>query len=499
MDYLDPVKKKAHKRRIYVGYGLFAIAIGLATLIIGFLANGFYVDRSGDFIQNGLVFIDSRPNNANVYLNGEKQQSTTDARLVVPSGAYDILVEKDGYRDWRRSLTLEGGSLRRLTYARLIPEQLETISNLDLRSDPLDALQSIDKKWIMLSHRDNPSTMTLIDTEQTPISTQSVVLPQAVVNDSELAGVVEFVEWSDNDTDLLVTYTIGDRIEYILVNRENPIESQNITTLLQSPDDNISLISRDNNRFFVYQNDTKLLYEATLDNGLSDNPVTETPLLAYQTFSDDWLLYVRESGDEGLVDVRFLRDDKDIQIKQLKTSDTYLLELAKLGNAPVMAISSPVEDRAIVYNDPQNYLNENPDSKIPVATTVLRLPGIVGLTISSDSSVVLGYSGSAMASHEFEADRSYIIDIDGAISTAIKPRWIDGQHLVFSNDGVQNMIDFDGSNNYTLVESMTGLGSFYTDDISQILSFSAAIAATETEPAVPSRLTSTSLLTEEDR
>jgi len=499
MDYLDPEKKKAHKRRIYVGYGLFAIAIGLATLIIGFLANGFYVDRSGDFIQNGLVFVDSRPDNADVFLNGEKQQSTTDARLVVPSGSYDILVKKDGYRDWSRSLTLEGGSLRRLTYARLIPEQLETISNLNLRSNPLDALQSIDRRWIMLSHQDNPSTLTIIDTEQTPISAQNIVIPQAIINDPELNGVVEFVEWSDNDNDVLVTYTAGDRTEYILVNRENPVESQNITTLLESPGDKISLVSRDNNRFFVFKNDTKLLYDATLEQGLSSKPIIETPLLAYQTFSDDWLLYVRESGDEGLVDVRFKRGNNDIQIKQLKTSDTYLLELAKLGNAPVMAISSIIEDRAIVYNDPQNYLNENPDSKIPVATTVLRVPGIIGLTISSDSSVVLGYSESTMASHEFEADRSYNIDIEGAISSAIKPRWIDGQHLVYSNDGVQNMIDFDGSNNYALTDSLSGLGSFYTNDISQILSFSAAIAATETEPAIPSRLTSTSLLTEEDR
>jgi hypothetical protein len=499
MDYLDPAKKKAHKRRIYIGYSLFAIAISFATLILGYLANGFYVDKSGDFIQNGLVFVDSKPNNAAVFLNGEKQQSKTDARLVIPSGSYTVNIKKAGYRDWNRSLTLEGGSLRRLTYARLVPEVLDTIGNINLRSQPIDASQSIDKRWIMLSHQDNPLALTVVDTEQTPISAETIVLPQAVVATSNGPGVLRFVEWSDNHNSLLVSYEADGQIQYILVDRENPSQSQNLTALLKAPKGTITLVDRHNDQFFVYQEDTKLLYTASIERGLSTAPVITTPLLAYQTFSNDWLLYVSESGDEGLVDVRFKRGDKDILLKQLKTSNSYLLELAKLGSSPIMAISSPVENRAVVYNDPQNYLNENPDSKIPVATTVLRVPSIVGLSISSDSSVVVGYSELRMASHEFDIDRSYVIDLDHPINIAIKPRWVDGQHLVYSGSGIQNMIDFDGSNNYSLLESISFLGSFYTNDIDQIVTFNPPVAATEATPAIPARLTFASLLTMEDR
>lgn len=499
MDYLDPEKKKAHRRRIYVGYGLFAVAIGLATLILGFLANGFYVDRSGDFVQNGLVFVDSRPGGAEVYLNDKKQQGTTDARLVIPAGSYDIAVKKDGYRDWSRSLRLEGGSLRRLTYARLIPEQLETISNLDLRSQPVDASQSIDKQLIMLSHQDNPLSLTLVDTEQTPITAALLELPQTVVGDDTNAGVFNFLEWSSDDTNLLATYTVGEKVEYILINTENPDQSQNLSVLFNVPNDEIALIDRNNDRFFVFQTATKLLFRATLQNGLNPLPVIDTPLLEYQTFTNDWLLYVRESGDKGLVDVRFKRGNRDIQLKQLKTDDTYLLELAKLGSAPVMAISSPLENRVIVYNDPQDYLNKNPDAKIPVATTVLRIPSIIGLTFSSDSSVVLGYSDTLMASHEFDDDRSYVIPLENTLDLANKPRWIDGQHLAYSSNDVQKMIDFDGSNKYELKSSLSTLGSFYTDNIEQMITFSAPVPATDTAVAIPARLTSTSLLTENDR
>jgi hypothetical protein len=99
MDYLDPKKKQRHKVQLLIGYGLFAVAIGFATLVLVYLANGYYVDRStGEFIQNGLVYIDSRPGGASVYLNGEKQRGTTDSRLVLPAGKYDFSLGKGGYR-----------------------------------------------------------------------------------------------------------------------------------------------------------------------------------------------------------------------------------------------------------------------------------------------------------------------------------------------------------------------------------------------------------------
>jgi len=86
MDYLDPKKKHAHKIRIFVGYGLFAVLIALATLLLVYVADGYYIDRStGEVIQNGLVYVSSRPGGAEVYLNGEKQRGVTDERLVIPS------------------------------------------------------------------------------------------------------------------------------------------------------------------------------------------------------------------------------------------------------------------------------------------------------------------------------------------------------------------------------------------------------------------------------
>jgi hypothetical protein len=498
MDYLDPKKKRQHRTQIAIGYALFAIAIGFATLLLVYLTNGYYIDRgTGQVIQNGLVYVDSKPGGAEIFLNGEKQRGATDARLVLPDGTYDIELRREGYRNWSRNLILEGGSLRKLTYPRLIPETLTTTPTGSLRSNPTTALQSIDKRWIALGYSDSPLLIDLIDTESpTPVADTILIPRNIVANQTE--GKIEIIDWADDDRTFLAKFTSGETTSYLLIDRENPENSQNLNTIFKNPTFEISFQDRKKDKFFVYQASTQSLFRGDLNSGVSPTPI-EIKVQQYKTFGNDWLLYVTESGEEGLVEVRFKRGDKDYLIKYLKTDDDYLLQLAKLGNAPVMGISSPIENRAIIYNDPEDYLNNNPDAKIPVATTVLRVNNPIDLRISTDSSVIMAYGANNFASHEFDADRSYNFKIDIPIDPIQEIRWLDGQHFLFSSNEKQMMMDFDGSNMYELANSMPIIGSFYTNDINKMYSFTAAVAETPETVAVPAQFNLTELLVEADR
>jgi flagellar basal body-associated protein FliL len=88
MDYLDPLKKRRKKTKLMIMYVLIGIiAIAIATVVFVYLINGYSIDRqTGEVIQNGLVYLDSKPESAEVYLNGQKQRGRTDARLVLAGG-----------------------------------------------------------------------------------------------------------------------------------------------------------------------------------------------------------------------------------------------------------------------------------------------------------------------------------------------------------------------------------------------------------------------------
>jgi hypothetical protein len=498
MDYLDPKKKREHKIRLLVGYSLFAVAIGFATLLLVYMANGYDVDRTtGQVIQNGLIYVNTRPGGADVYLNDQKQRGTTDARLVVPAGSYKIDMKRAGYRDWSRSILLEGGSLRRLTYPRLIPEVLTTDAVTDLRSTPISSSQSIDKRWVVMTYADKPLAIDVFDTTLGTTTLKAVQIPEKLVA-NPTNGQIKVLEWADDNKSFIATYTVGASVQYLLVNHDNPAESRNLSTLFIDPEFQIQFQDRKQDKFFVYKPSTQSLFTASLTGGVAVSPYV-TNVLAYKTFGNDWVLYITSSGKEGLVDARFKRGDKDIILKQIKTSDRYLLQLAKLGTAPIMAVSSTIENKAIVFNDPEKYLNDNPNISTPIATTVLRVENPIDLRISADSSVILAYGAGGFASHEFDDDRSYNFKSSVEIDPGQELRWLDGQHFMFSSDGMQTMMDFDGSNMNALVSSVQALGSLYSEDLNSMYTFSASVAATDSVAATPARLSVTSLLIEADR
>jgi len=345
--------------------------------------------------------------------------------------------------------------------------------------------------------KESPLLLSIIDTSASTSSQEQLSIPSSIVS-SLPDGEIEIVEWADDDRRFLAKYSVGEVDSYLLIDRENPESSINLNTLFKNPSYEISFQDRKNDKFFAYQPSTQSLFTANINDGVSSTPF-EVKVQQYKTFGNDWLLYVTESGQEGLVEVRLKRGDRNSLIKYLKTDDEYLLQLAKLGNAPIIGVSSPVENRAVIYDDPEKYLNENPESRLPVATTVLRVKDPIDLRISADSSVIMAYGSENFASHEFDADRSYNFKMDIPVDPAQEIRWLDGQHFLFSSQGKQYMMDFDGSNMYDLVSSIPLIGSFFTEDITQMYSFSPGILETPESPSVPAQFSTTELLIESDR
>lgn len=494
MDYLDPHKKHRKKISLMIMYALLGVAIAIATVVVVYLVNGYSIDRqTGEVIQNGLLYLDTHPESADVFLNGEKQRGRTDARLVVPEGDYEIRLARDGYRQWQRNLVLEGGSLRRLTYARLVPEVLDSELAVNLPSNPTMASQSSDKRWLVMAFTDNPLLLRVVDLNRAGLQLASISLPLDLLSTKE-AGTWEVLDWADDNRTFLASYTTVNTKEFVLVDREDAAKSVRISSVFPTTAyTEVSLRSRKNDLIHMFNKSTQTLYEANVSSGVVN--VLLQDVLQYKAYSDDAVLYVTAKDSEAGMVTAYLKKGKDLyKLRSLKESPEYLLDISKLGNAIVLGIGSPVENRVVIYNDPISALKQNDFSTIPVPTTVLRVNNPKDLVISADSSVIMARGGQSFASHEFDADRSYSFKMDVLLEAEQKLRWLDGQHVLVSSAGVQYVLDFDGSNIYDLVQTDVLLGS-YMDKNSDLLYSFLPPAETNTPP----RLMRTFMRTSADR
>ncbi|MCA9323847.1 PEGA domain-containing protein [Candidatus Saccharibacteria bacterium] len=492
MDYLDPQKKKQKKIRLMLMYALLGIAIAIATVVMVYLVNGYTVDKeTGEVVQNSLLYLDSKPESAEIYLNGEKQRGRTDARLVIPEGNYSVEMRRSGYRNWSREILLEGGSLRRLTYARLVPERLDTEIGLNLPVAPTMISQSNDKRWLLMAFTDSPLKMRVVDLERPQLQLVELQLPLDLLT-SKAAGTWEAVEWADDNKTILARYTTSEGSEYVLVNRENGTLARNVQAIFPSTTfKRVELRARKNDQLYLF--DGKSVLRGNIGNAQVE--LVQDDVIDFEPYGDDVFLFVTSKDtSEGMVWAYLRRGTDSYKLRELKKSDQYLMDISKLGNALVMGVGSVVENRVIVYNDPINALKKNDFSNLPVPTTVMKADKPEELAISADSSVIIVRGESTLSSHEFEADRSYSFKLNGTADKDSRLRWMDGQHFTVSINNVQWMSDFDGSNQYELVESSPALGASADKDFDFLFTY------LEPESAGgPYRMMRTFMRTPEDR
>ncbi len=239
-----------------------------------------------------LVFADSAPDGASVYLNDAQYRDQTNTRAVLPEGHYDLLIRKDGYRDWRRSFELKGGAVERFTYPLLLPNNLEQQEVASYAQPPTFSTQSPDQHWLLFSKGASISEFTEYDTtnvsKDEKLAERSVSFPSELFTTAEGAHSVELVEWSNDNKHVLVKHSFVGGFEFIVLNREAPATSININKLLAQAPTSVSLRDKKFDEWYLYnQTGGQLIF--------ADTKKTITPLLngvgTYKSHDTDTLVY----------------------------------------------------------------------------------------------------------------------------------------------------------------------------------------------------------------
>ncbi len=472
MDYLDPRKKRHHAIILFIGYGLITIAIAIATVILVYVGSGYYVDRStGDLIQNGQLFVNSDPDGATISLNGKQQKTKTAGRLVVPSGSYDVKVSRSGYRDWSQTVQLDGGRIQSIDYIRLVPKTLTSDIMQTFTNTPSSVSQSVNRRFVTMIFADKPNTIFVIDTTRPDRAPTEVALAKTVLANPDKPASLKILEWSDDDKHFLLENIIDTGAkEYIVASRDPSDAPVNLTTTLNLPGVQLSLRDRSTGSFYAYNPADKSLSVINQNSKQSEKKLSN--VLAYKTFDTDTVLYITAAGaTQGKVQARLLTGDKNYLMRELTEAPTYLLDMAKLGNTPVMAIGSPAENKVTILRNPIAYLRVNPLQAVPLATTVLQVDQPTEVSFSTDATTVVARGAQNAASHHFEEDRTVKFAVAQPLVASTELRWIDGKHFTYTSDSKGYVADYDGSNVQQIVPSVSPFGLYFDNDYQAVFSF----------------------------
>lgn len=459
MDFLDPRKRRAHARRLFIGYALVSVVIVLGTWLLFKATEGYGVDpRTGNIIQNSLLFVGSRPSGSNIYIDGKLLEAKTSARLILPAGKYNLSIQRDGYHTWQRDITLAEQAVARFTYPLLFPVDTQIQQLKNYPSKQLFLSQSPNSRFLLVHNpNDDPATLRFdeYDTASPARPPRTLTPPNTLlVNPRQPQSQIREIEWSADGNNLLLEYSSNQGKEFIIFNRADPTRSVNVNQLFNIRPSSVSLRNRSASQLYVYFQDGGRLQVADIERQTLTDLLSN--VLAFQTRGQNIVSYMSPSSEStDLATANIWDGARSYQLANLKAGSVYPLGIGQYRDDLYFIFGSDREDRLTIYKDPLDAIRDSaagtvsPRSALPLkgATKVLNSPNFRFMTV---------LAGQKLAVYDMETADTYMYTIKSPLNGQL--RWLDGFRLVGNSQGRLLILDYDNTNQWQAVAAAAESG-----------------------------------------
>lgn len=463
MDFLDPKKQRRHKILLICGYLLIACVVVGTTTILLYEAYGFGLGKGGSIIQNGLIYLSSQPNPANIRLNGKLLTTSTNTSLTLPEGIYSVQLSRSGYRTWSREIEVDGGMIESYTYPLLIPSKLVTDNIKSYSSMPAVATQSPSRRWLLVLQPGSDSTFDLYDLSNPVLAPTQITIPSDIVSSASNSESWQVIAWSNDNQHVLLEHIYDGKSEYIMVDIANPSQSFNLSQDLNGVSfTSISLNNERYNQYYLYDATTQTLMSDSLSSPTSPTTVL-TNVLTYNSYGGNTILYVTPNGaPAGKVYLDELNGTTNYRIKTFSAGTTYLLDMAGYNGSFYVVAGASSENKVYIYNNPVGQLQADP-KQAPVPVQVLLVNNPTYVSFSDNAQFVVAESGQQFAVYNIENSSGYnyqtTLPLDGPQTNAT---WMDGDRLTYVSGGKLIMFEYDHNYQQQLVTASASFLPFFT-------------------------------------
>ena len=454
MDFMDPRQRKRHDVLLAVGYILVGIAILMLSTILLFVAYGFGY-KNGQVIQSGLVFLSSTPNPAQIYMNGIRYKNDTNTRLVLPAGSYNFSLTRAGYRNWQRTVTVQGGDVQSFTYPFLIPSTLTTTTKQEYDGTPSLFTGSPDRRWLLVAHPNSMTAYSVYDLSNPKQASVTITIPENIFSAANSNQSLQLVEWADDNNHILIKHTYDNNIEYILLNRTNPDQSINLTDTLALPRSNVEvrLINKKSDQYFILDLAKQILSRATLSSPQAQ-PYLSGKVMAFASYGSSTILYATPDPTDGnKADIDLYQNGNSYLIHRSAAHTTYHLDLTQYSGDLYVVLAATSENMAYVYEDPVNQItNQQIGVAVPIRGFHIAAPSSV--SFSASAQYVMAEGGASFAVYDAENQQSYTYTMQDQLDQPqVHASWMDGARLLYVSGGQIVVFDYDGTNSQVLVSA----------------------------------------------
>lgn len=438
--------KKKNLRKLIVLYIMMTAVVITSVFFIIMVVMGFGYDANkGKLEQYGFLYFSSTPSGANVTVDGKLIGSKTPNKVNVSAGKHTVLINKDGYEAWSKTVESKAGVISWLNYAILIPKKIE-IESLVNYDAIVDSLTSPKSHYMILQSESSTPTFDLVDISSNTIKSTKLTIPKTLYSEADTAGVAHsfsMEKWDSGERYVLIKHNYGDKSEWLVLDNQDAGVTKNITKLFNISISQIYFADTGGNKFYVLDtNDVRKLDlgAGTISKSLVSNvksfAVSDLNVITFISKKD-------ETKDQQIAGIYLESSDKSYALRTTNGSADLHISTAHYFKEDYVAISEGKKVDIFGGSYP------NSDNKEATSLSVIKTINLDGsvneLNFSPAGEYVFIRSGSSFTTYDLEYNNLNKTNITSQV-VDFSIKWLDNSNLWSDADSSLSIREFDGAN-----------------------------------------------------
>ncbi len=466
--------KKINKRRELIGRilsyitmvsAVIVIVTVITSILLGFRFN--FDDRQLE--RYAFLRFNSTPSGAMVLVDGEVLNQKTPTKSSVKPGEHEIIIRRNGYKDWNKVIDIKAGTLTWLNYALLIPEDLKTEALTDYNS-VYSSLTSPNNKAIVIQPEESLPNFELVEINSNISKSSSLILDPIIYSGSDDPTVVHrfyLQKWDDSDRYLVVLHYYNDNSEWLVIDTQNIGLSKNITKTFDIAINQIEFSGTGGNNYFILGNNDIRKLDLTAG---TISKVLVSGVELFSVYNSNIIVFVSQYNEETKSKSVGLYRDGDDEPRLVVSPQSELVKVAttRYFNEDYIAYSEGRDVYLFSGNYP-DMANKGSESQRFVASFSLDYD-ISGLSFSPTGQYLLARTNDSFISYDIEYGSLSALNFVCSSSES-RLDWLNETYLWSSCDNKLSIREFDGANHSHIINVINNQTVLLTHNNRYIYSF----------------------------
>ena len=237
MFHMDAEKKqRLQSLKVIISETIMVLAVIISVAALALIVSGYWIGSGFKVERQGMLQISSMPTGADISIDGDSSWlQRTNTSKVLLSGEHSVVLTKEGYDSWSKTIDIKEGLLYRLHYPRLFlkdrtPKKVASFDGITA------SFISPDGSTLLLANK--TTEWQLLNLREESLSSESLDISKAFssvsladnAKEGLFTGKIVDANWDlDASHILFEVKTAENKLEWVLLDVKNPDRSFNLT------------------------------------------------------------------------------------------------------------------------------------------------------------------------------------------------------------------------------------------------------------------------------